>query len=102
MITPEPVSCWPDPLTLIDTTDGSTRAAIAAYDFGLPATGLVPELDATLKPGVADELWPSSIAAPIPTPAPPKTSAAIPAAAAVVRQCDRSRDGVSHCGPSGA
>jgi hypothetical protein len=29
-MTPEPVSCWPEPLTLIETTDGSTFAAIAA------------------------------------------------------------------------
>src|SRR4051812_11136334 len=100
-MTPEPVSCCPEPLTLIDTTDGRTCAAIAAYDLGLAASDDVDALE-TLKPPapVVDEPPSPSSAAPIPMPAPPNTSAEAPAAIAGTNQpgrCRRRRGG-SHDG----
>src|SRR3954451_7459390 len=91
-MTPEPVSDPPLPRTLIDTTEGSTLAAMPAKD-----RGLLPEVDtgesAIVKPPSADVLLSWSRATPTPTPAPPKTSAAKPAAAAGANHAGRRRAG---------
>src|SRR3954468_16941849 len=90
--TPDPVSDPPLPRTLIDTTEGSTLAAMPAKD-----RGLLPEVDtgepAIVKPPSADVLLSWSRATPTPTPAPPKTSAAKPAAAAGANHAGRRRTG---------
>src|SRR3954453_6127415 len=96
-MTPEPVSLCPEPCTLIETTDGSTFAATAAYPVLGSAETVLPESDAIVRPGLLDDPPPSSIAAPTPTPIPPKTRAATPAAAAGERHRDRCFDG-PHCG----
>src|SRR5581483_4986113 len=92
-MTPEPVSPPPLTWTLIETTAGSTLAATPASDLGSLAT--LPETGATVRPAllVVGELLPPAISAPTPTPIPPKTSAARPAATALARHGRPGRSG---------
>src|SRR4051794_2067600 len=79
------------------TTAGSTLAATPASDRGSAET--FAEIGATVRPAswARPLLLPPSSAAPTPTPAPPNTSAASPAATAVVRHGARARTG-PECG----
>src|SRR6476469_3797502 len=81
------------------TTDGSTFAAMPAYDVGTTLN----EPDGSCADGsVAVEPFPWSSAAPTPTPIPPKTRAEAPAAAAVTRHPVRERSGWGCSGAVGA
>src|SRR5207302_8547203 len=78
------------------TTEGSTFAAMPAYDAGTTLSdpdGWVTDGNAAVEPLA----W--SSVAPTVTPIPPNTSADAPATAAVVRQAGRVRRG---CGCSGS
>src|SRR3954451_17106655 len=90
MTTPGPVSDPPLPRTLIDTTDGSSFAAIAANERGFAAEAETGE-QAMVTPPSDVVLLSWSSATPTPTPPPPKTSAARPAAAAGASQAGRRR-----------
>src|SRR5438270_11720270 len=82
-MTPEPVSPALAVATLMLTTDGETREATPAYDVG---TTLSSPLGRDAAGRADGEPLPCSIAAPTPTPIPPKTRAESPAAVAVVRK----------------
>src|SRR2546423_15026806 len=99
-MTPDPVPEPVSPRTLIDTTEGSTRAATAAKDVGL-ATLPLAGAGAVVNDDVGPLPLSPSIAAPMPTPAAPKTSADTPAAAAGTSQPRRGRRGPGGGGAPG-
>src|SRR3954453_1654364 len=78
----------------METTEGSTFAAMPAKERGLRPSVETGD-PATVNPAPVASLESWSSATPMPTPAPPKTSAESPAAAAGATQPGRWRCGVS-------
>src|SRR4051794_11922408 len=90
MTTPEPVSLWLDPMTSMETTTGSTAAAIPENDLGVPEpleTGWGAEPKVAEAAG-DEELLSSATLAPTaaPTPAETSTRARAPATTGMVRR----------------
>src|SRR5438309_4506011 len=97
-MTPEPVSPAVAVVTLMLTTDGDTRDATPAYDVG---TTLSDPLGSEAAGSADGAPSPWFMAAPTPTPIPPKTRADKPAAAAVDRTPRRRGCAAGGCGVSG-